>query len=1181
MNAPHSTSSLLGGAVRRPVMLFVMMTALLVISLIAYVRIPVEMMPQGMRANGLRVIVANPGSSANENETKVSRVIEEQIRTLSGIEDVRSSSSEDRAVIRVNYVRDIDMDIAKAELRDRLERARGQLPDSVERIVVWSWDNDQMPLMWLAILHSNDSDRTDYLVDNVVKRKLEAIDGTSQAEFYGMLDDSVRILLDEEKVKAANMDIGALIQRLASDNFASPLGEVEDGGQRILVRSDMRFRSLEEIENYPIGNGQHIRDVGRVIKAKTVRDRLSRIDGQYSYFGQVGKESTANIVETSRLVQAALDELEADPRVAGHLKFMVLFSQGDLIEASLSQLKSTALWGGALAALVLFIFLRRVRVTLCVALSIPISALLSLTWVHFTGGTFNILTMTGITLGIGMLVDNSVVVIENIARLHAKGRKPIEAAVEGVSEVGLAVSLATMTTVVVFLPLIFMSGNPIVRIMFGALGLPLCVSLICSLLVALVFLPAVAARIVGPRHPAVERIASLFAPIAALPVKLLYLLGKGVGALCGLALRLVLVIERFLLAILVPLRWPLALGLLGFAGWKVTSSAGALDALKGFLQEGVASSSTRQTVDSVAGMWIAAAVVGASLLAFGPPVWKRLLSQPAQASSPTPQVEAAPTASGGLSLIDLAAKTNTWLLDWSLQHRLLAGFFAFLAAVSIVIPANNMTVTPFGEDESRSELEMRILLEDNFTLAEASVEIGRYETLLGEHKAELGFDHISCRFDSDSGNLSLYWNDALSEDGMNSTRRRVKEILPAIAGHELRFYGEQEVDTRNSSMVAFQLLGPDEATLNRLGAEAVEKLRGVPGLNSIEAPFQNAPPQVHVALDMEKSWQLGVTADIALQNIAWALRGFSLPRYHEPGRELPFLIEYDEEEVAGLNTLKDLSVFTGTGPIALASVADLEFERGPRTIWRHNGQISHTIMGRVDDPNQQLSVSEAGYSALREIELPRGYMLGDELSVRARQDQEIEEMQNALMFSVVLVFLLMAILFESLIKPFAVLFTIPFAIVGAYWTLYLTGTAMDSVGYIGMIILVGVVVNNGIVLIDRIDRLFVGGMSRTRAVLEGGASRVRPILMTALTTIFGLLPMVLAEPPANGIDYRALGTCVAGGLAFSTFFTLWVVPLSYTVVLDFASAMKTYITSGIGAIVKNSSKDVPKESPSV
>ncbi|MFT7667391.1 MAG: multidrug efflux pump subunit AcrB [Planctomycetota bacterium] len=1163
---PHS--KWLGGAVRRPVMLFVIMAALMVISTIAYIRIPVEMMPKGMQDNGLRVIVVNPGASAHENETKVSRVIEEQIRTLSGIRDVWSSSREDRATVRVYYERDIDMDVAKAELRDRLERARTQLPDTVERVVVWSWDNDQMPLMWLAVLHSNDSDRADYLVDTIVKRKLEAIDGISQAEFFGMLDDSIRILLDEEKVKAANLDIGELIQRLSSDNFASPLGEVEDGGQRVLVRSNMRFNSIEEIEAYPIGNGQTIADIGQVLKVKTVRDRLSRIDGQYSYFGQIGKESTANIVETARRAQAALDELEADPRIGGDLKFMVLFSQGDLIEASLSQLQSTALWGGALAALVLFVFLRRVRVTLCVALSIPVSAMLSLAWVYFTGGTFNILTMTGITLGIGMLVDNSVVVIENISRLHGNKRTPIAAAVEGVSEVGLAVSLATMTTVVVFLPLIFMSGNPIIRIMFGALGLPLCVSLLFSLMVALVFLPAVAARIVGPRHPAIERIASWVAPIGSLPIRVANKLGQVTLWLLRVALKGLLHIERFLLAILTPLRWPLALGILGFAAWKVSQGGLSTRSLEGFLTEGIAPNATRQAVEGIVYFWIFGAVVAASLLAFGTPIWRRKLAannQPLQAQAKSQRAPAD-------SFIEVAIRSNAWLLRWSLDHRLLAVGASILAAMSVTVPLNNMTVAAFGEDESRSELEMRIELEDNFTLREASREMERYEDIFNAHQAELGFDHLSCRFDNDSGNMSLYWDEALSEDEMDSRRKRVKDLCPALPGHELRLYGEQEVDTRSRTSIAFQLLGPDEATLSRLGEEALELLKTVPGLNGLESPLQDAPPQVRVALDAEKAWQLGVTADIALQNIAWALRGFSLPRFHEPGREIPFIIEYDEEELAGLNTLRDLSIFSSSGPIALASVADLEFGRGPRTIWRHNGQVSHTIIGHVDSPNQQLAVSEAGYAKLREMELPRGFHFGDDLSVRNRQNQELEEMRNALFFSVVLVFLLMAILFESLIKPFAVLFTIPFAMVGAYWTLYLTDTALDSVGYIGLIILVGVVVNNGIVLIDRTDRLFMAGMSRREAVLQGGASRVRPILMTALTTIFGLLPMVLAEPPSNGIDYRALGTCVAGGLAFSTFFTLWVVPLSYTIVLDVAAAAKAYAKSGVSTVVRKEPK---------
>ena len=1159
---PRGPGTWLGQAVRRPVTLFVTMVAMLVVSVIAYQRIPVEMMPSGMRDNGLRIIVPNPGASAQENEREVARVIEEQVRTLGGIEEIHTTASEDSVRIRVEYEREVDMDLAKAELRDRLERARPQLPETVQRIVIWSWDNDQMPLMWLAILH-DDSERADFLVEEVVRRRLEAVDGVSQAEFYGMLDDSIRILLDEDRVRAAGLDIGALIRRLSADNFASPLGEVEDGGRRVLVRSDMRFRTLEEIERYPIGNGQVIADVGEVARVQTVRDRLSRIDGQFAYFGSIGKESTANIVETSRAVKAVLEELEADPRLEGKLAFLPLFSQGDLIESSLAQLRSTALWGGLLAAVVLLIFLRRVRVTLSVALSIPVSALLALAWVHFTGGTFNVLTMTGITLGIGMLVDNSVVVIENISRLHARGRSARQAAIEGVGEVGLAVMLATLTTVVVFLPLIFMSGNPIIRIMFGALGLPLCVSLLFSLLVALVFLPALAARIQGPRHPAVERLAGWLTPLGRLPVLTLGLLGRVLGRVLAVVGSGLLGVLRALLAVLTPLRWPLALLTLAVGGWQAAETWSGMGPLQPLVLPGVAPMATRGTVGASPLVPLVAGLIGALLLGLGTPIWRRLL-----AGRPTWRGERRQAAGPVGSLVELAERANRALLAWSLSNRLLASGLALLAFLSWQVPLSRMEVTPFGEDEDRSQVSVRVRLEDNFTLAQASREMERYEAVVAASQEELGHDHVSARFDDQGGELSLYWDEPLSEERAARTRRDLERLLPRFPGHELRFYGEQQVDTRSRSVVAFQLLGPDQETLQALGSRAIARLERVPGLSQLETPASGAPRQVRVELDVEKAWQLGVTADIALQNISWALRGFSLPRFQEPGRELPFYIEYDEEEVAGLSTLRDLAIFTGTGPVALSSVADLDFARAPDSIYRHNGRTVFNIVGRVDDPNRQLEVSRAGYEALRELELPRGFALGDETSVGARQVEEIEEMKNALLFSIVLVFLLMSILFESLVKPFAVLFTIPFAMVGAYWTLYLTGTAMDSVGYIGLIILVGVVVNNGIVLIDRIDRLHASGVDRRQAVLEGGASRVRPILMTACTTVFGLLPMVLAEPPSQGIDYRALGTCVAGGLALSTFFTLWVVPLAYTIVLDLWASIGEHVAAGARAALQ-------------
>jgi HAE1 family hydrophobic/amphiphilic exporter-1 len=321
---------------------------------------------------------------------------------------------------------------------------------------------------------------------------------------------------------------------------------------------------------------------------------------------------------------------------------------------------------------------------------------------------------------------------------------------------------------------------------------------------------------------------------------------------------------------------------------------------------------------------------------------------------------------------------------------------------------------------------------------------------------------------------------------------------------------------------------------------------------------------VRLQIDREAAATYGVTSNAAIQSLTWALRGAALPRFQDVDRELPLIIEYDEEEVAGLDTIRDLSVFTATSVVPLSAFGEIEFQPGAGQIHRWNGKITFNIQARVKDPSRQMELVKAGYAALQALELPRGFSLGMDDSAVTRQAEEVNELTNALLLSVVLIFLLMGILFESLLLPISVLTTIPFAILGALWTIYLTGTTMDTVGFIGLIILVGVVVNNGIVLIDKIHRSRGSTANRTEAVLAGSAARVRPILMTALTTVFGLLPMALGEATNNGIDYRALATCVAGGLVISTFFTLWIVPLAYTVMDDLTHILGGTLRRNLG-----------------
>ncbi|QDU69038.1 efflux RND transporter permease subunit [Engelhardtia mirabilis] len=1145
--SPQDGDGFFGFTVLRPIGLLVAFVTLLVVGLISYQRIPLQLMPSGFAAQRLWVWVPNPGASARENEEKVARVIEEQLRTLPGIDTVRSDSTEDLVQIRINFDASQPIDLMKAEVRDRLERARPNLPSTVEDIGTWSEDADQLPISWFGILHPGDSDRTDFLLNEVVIPRLESIEGVSKIDVWGDLADSVRVLLDEDRVRAANIDIGDLIGRLSRDNFAQPLGEIDDGGRHFLLRADSRFKSLEEIERYPIGNGQTLADLGEVIKAKSVRDQLSRIDGNYSYFGVAQKESQANAVDASRALVAAFKELEQDPRLAGEISFLPFFVQGELIENSLAQLRATALWGGGLALLVLLVFLRRLRLTLCVALSIPVSALLAIAFEFFSGGSFNLLTMVGITLGIGMLVDNSVVVVENIARRRNDGEDGLRAAVTGAREIALAVTLATMTTVVVFLPIIFMSDDPRARVLFGGIGIPLSVSLISSLFVAVVFLPVVAARVLGDRAPWVDRILAPVAAVGRVPARLTGLLVGGLRWVALQVTRALYALMGVVLSLLAPRRFPLVgylvRGAIALAVvWIAVPSAHRQ--LEGVAGVGALPGGKQAfQVAPPATAYVLGGLFALGLIALPPLLRRRGRSAPRRPVQLVPRYD---------SLLDLTREGQRRVVAWALRNRAASVVLALGSMLTIVIPFSGIGLEALTEEQNTDSIGYDLDFDTDFTLAEASDEVAIHERFLDEIKPELGFDHWSTRFSERGADVEVYWDEPVQPSERKALERRMKELVPRPPGHIVTFFdSERDVDF-SSDFAAFELRGPDSRVLADLGVEAKRLLEAVPGLGVVKGPLDDSPNQLQIGIDRDMALSMGVNSEIAMNTIAWTLRGWPLPRYQEEGREVPFLIEFDQDEVAGLSTVKDLQVFNGETSVPLASFSALTFEPAPRRIRRIDGQTTFTLTAEVEDTLRLTELTERGYEALAALELPRGYRLGTENSARARQQDEAAEMQRALLLSIVLVFLLMGILFESVTLPFSVLVTIPYSMLGAIWTLYLTGTPMDMLGWIGLIILAGVVVNNGIVLIDRIHRLRqeYGDARRDEAIVDGAAQRVRPILMTALTTVFGLMPMILAEAATDAIDYRALATIVAGGLAASTFFTLWVVPLAYSLIDD-------------------------------
>ncbi|QDV06487.1 Multidrug resistance protein MdtB [Planctomycetes bacterium Poly30] len=1131
-----------GMTVSRPIAMGVIFVTLVLLGVIAYTRIPLQFLPGGIQGSRFTVIVPNPGSTAQENVDKVARILEEQFSTLPEIDEISSRSSAGTVRIRVKYNGEANTDLAKAELRDRIERARPELPDTVDEIYVWASDDGDMPIMWFAIVADERSDDIATLIDKRVQKSLEAVDGVSRVNIFGLLDESIRIFLDEEKVAAARLDLGSLVQRLSTDNFAQPLGEVSEGGREFILRSDMRFKDLDDIRQYPVRPGLRLGELATVERVNSVRDRVTRINGGYAYYGMVQKEGSANVVAVGEELQAVMDGFETDPRLEGKLKAEVFFNQADFIKSSLERLEGTAVQGGGLAVLVLFLFLRRARMTFCVALCIPVSALLAIAFESARGLSFNVLTMTGLTLGIGMLVDNAVVVIESIARQRSLGESPKRSAVLGARDVGLAVSLATMTTVVVFLPLIFMGGQRM-SIFLQAMGVPLCASLIFSLFVALFFIPTAAARVIGERPAWAQRIADRMAPVVAAPARLLaYTIGAARMA-AFVVFWVLFRIEKMVLRVAgSPLRFALACGVV-YLGIRAGSEVSDLGSVGKDLESLGAPAGTVGTLMKTGPIlqWVPR-ILAAIIVFLLPHLWKRAARGPARPESFVPE---------GTSVVAWVQALNRSLLEWTLAHRPLAFLLSVIAAFSIVIPATNTSLTAFGDDEDTSELSFDVDLENNFTLGEASREIQRYEEFVEPLKEEMGFENVVARFDSGGGDVDLRWAERLDPKVLEAHRTRLRSILPKFAGHRVSFSGDPAAAEGSKQFVSFELRGTDPDKLSDLGEAAVAILEKVPGLTDVRTATEDAPDQLLLEVDGDTAFSYGLNSQSALRNVGWALRGSQLPRFQEEDKETPLIIEYDDTAYAGLDTLKDLSVWGENGAVPLATFSTIRFEPSPSSISRRNGQISFQITARVADPTRQAELVEEGYAALDGLDLPRGYSLGRDTSVVTQGLQEMKDLANAGYLAIVLVFLLMGILFESVLLPLSVLTTIPFAGLGAFWTLYITGTPMDSIGYIGIIILVGVVVNNGIVLIDKIHRLRLEeGLPRKDAVIEGASARVRPILMTALTTVFGLLPMAMGDAPTQGIDYRALSTCVAGGLAICTFFTLWVVPLAYTLIDD-------------------------------
>ncbi|NKB68549.1 MAG: MMPL family transporter [Candidatus Latescibacteria bacterium] len=1037
-------------SVDRPVTVIMMLVALLMVGAIAYHQIPVSLAPEGLENQRLNIWVSYPNASPFEVEKKIARHLEEAMATVSRVKKVTSNSHRGGCWASIEFRQGTDMKVAYAELRDRMDRVMPDLPDEVERIAVRHWDSEDWPIIWMGV--SLDQEVTDpfFLVDTHLRPALQRIEGVGNVEIHGSEGKQVRIEVDQERTRSHGISPLEMTTRLRRENFTLSGGHVREGGKKIYVRSLGKFHSLDEIRNLIVEpvHGIRLGDLADIDLKPPEQEWISRIGGKEMMGVEIKKASNGNIVDISRQVHLVLEEMQSHPQLAG-LQFEIFFNQGEHVLESIDNLKSTALWGGLFAALVLFFFLRAVRMTLIITLAIPLSLLATVVVLYFVGWSLNIGTMMGLMLSLGLVVDNAIVIVENIYRKRQGGDDPRTASVQGASEVGLAVTMATLTTAVVFLPLMLMSDEQEFSFWMLRIGIPVIVGLVSSLFIALVFIPLAAQRL-------------------------------------------------------------------------------------------------------------------------------------------TPQLRD----SGEGGLVARLREQYTRFLDMLLRRRLDALIVSLVLLASMQYPMNQMQRTD-QQQENRTDLWLVFDMPSGQSLEAAGRFMGSVEDTLMAYQQEYNIRTLETGFNRGFGRVHVLFKEdprtqwyqvaydkLLTQLGLRqATYMNYQEVLkdveeriipPPGTSMRVNWQGGGEDAT-----LSINLYGEDTRVLVGLAREVERRLRGIPGLLSVYTDMERGVTELQVRLDRDQAERFGVNSWEVSSAIGAALRGEQVGRFlTDKGREVDIHIQLKEGDRRNIQQLQSITFETDDGrEVPLESMSTLFVSRSLGQIRREDRQTMLTVTATATQGDAQGLFAEVD-QAMQGFEMPRGYRW-DKGARYVRLEESDQSQRFALILSVTFVFLLMGVLFESFVLPLSVIISIPFSFLGVYWFLYLTGTPFDIMSGIGTVILIGVVVNNAIVLIDLANRLRADGMERHRALIEAGKHRFRPILMTTFTTICGLIPMAVGNSKMIGMPYAPLGRTMMGGLLASTFLTLVIVPLFYT----FFDDLRLLVRGIMASVVESRSRS--KEGPAV
>ncbi len=1024
------------GSVLRPVAVVMRIAALVLLGAVCLTRLPVDLLPN-VSIPTVSVITQWPNVAPEEIESQVTRPIEEAVSAAPNVATVQSTSNDGISTVRVQFAWGTDVGQAAIDVLQVVEKARQRFPTdpTLQTPIVYKYDPSQLPILIYAVSGENDSVKLRTELDNDISPIVESADGVAAAVVTGGNDRAILVNADPAKLLAYHVSMSQISSRIAQENQNQPAGIGKQSRTEYTIRTLGWFTSPAQIAKVPISslNGRTVTigDVATVVDSDQEPRLFTRLGGAPAAGMIVSKQSNANTIQTAKAVEDKVAQIE---KRYPNLHFAVAYDQSQYISNSINDLKVNAVLGGVLAVLILLFFLRNVRSTLVVALSIPISIVSTFALLYVCGFTLNTMSLGGLALATGLIADDAVVVLENIYRHYDRDKmRPAEAAIAGANEIFSAVIASTITIIVVFLPLLLIKGQA--GQMFTQFALVVIFSISVSLLDATTVVPMLASRLIKERT----------------------------------------------------------------AGEETDAEGGSNRGLFG-----------------VFGRWFHA--------------------------------------------LDEAYRRG---LGWAIRHRAVVVILAFsvTAASFLLVPQIGSELLPQTDS---GNLQVNVKLPPGTALTDTNRLIKQVEQIA------LANPNVATVFSSAGSNLSLSGTSAalngnqgalqirLKDKRTESTQQVVQDLhqqLGRIPGGRINVSSVDVVSrilSGGDSNVEVDIYGADLNTLAKLGKQVTGKLKAIPGLSNVDVNWQDTNPEIQWQIDRDKAVQQGVTFQDVATTINTATNGDTASYYQEGGYQYAIVVEVAPDQRRTTSQLATLPVYpsansAGSHAVLLQQVARPIISTGPASITRQDRQryiaVTGTPLGRsAGDLQKDIQKAMTG------VALPDGYYW-DWGYNQKQQAQEFSGMALAIGLAIGLIYMLLAAQFESFVHPLTILCSVPVSAVGVLLALFLTGRHFGLTAMIGMLMLVGIVVKNGILLVDYTNLLRRQGMSRDAAVQQAGPTRLRPILMTSSAAILGMIPIALAL--GKGSETNApMATVVIGGLLTSTFLTLFVVPVIYTVFDD-------------------------------